>query len=179
MSELKFAIITGSTRDGRVSPQVSSWVQEQASAFNTHQYDVLDVKSYGLPLLGESVDTKPLERWNEDLAKYDGFIFVTGEYNHSIPASLKNALDSAKDVWNNKPAGIVSYGSLGGARAAEHLRTILGELQMADVRGHVALSMFTDFENWSVFKPQGMHKANMEQQLTQLDAWGRALKTIR
>ena len=179
MSQLKFAIIVGSTREGRVSPQVAKWVQEQASAFNSPQYDVLDVKLYGLPLLGESANTKPLEQWNQDLAKYDGFIFVTGEYNHSIPASLKNALDSAKDVWFNKPAGIVSYGSLGGARAAEHLRGILGELQMADVRGHVALSMFNDFENWSIFKPLGMHQANMEQQLTQLDAWGRALKTIR
>ena len=69
----------------------------------------------------------------------------------AFSASLKNALDYLKDEWTNKAAGIVSYGSVGGPRAAEHLRTILGELQVADVRSHTALSMFTDFENWSVF----------------------------
>lgn len=179
MAELQIGIIVGSTREGRVSPQVAQWVKEQAEAFNNNQYEIVDVKEYQLPMLGESTDVSGVERWNTKLAELDGFIFVTAEYNHSIPASLKNALDSAKDAWNNKPAGIVSYGSLGGARAAEHLRTILGELQMADVRGHVALSMFTDFENWSVFKPQSLHQANMEQQLTQLDRWGRALKSTR
>lgn len=179
MAELQIGIIVGSTREGRVSPQVAQWVKEQAEAFNNNQYEIVDVKDYQLPMLGESADVSGVERWNTKLAELDGFIFVTAEYNHSIPASLKNALDSAKDAWNNKPAGIVSYGSLGGARAAEHLRTILGELQMADVRGHVALSMFTDFENWSVFKPQSLHQANMEQQLTQLDRWGRALKSTR
>lgn len=179
MAELQIGIIVGSTREGRVSPQVAQWVKEQAEAFNNNQYEIVDVKDYQLPMLGESADISGVERWNTKLAELDGFIFVTAEYNHSIPASLKNALDSAKDAWNNKPAGIVSYGSLGGARAAEHLRTILGELQMADVRGHVALSMFTDFENWSVFKPQSLHQANMEQQLTQLDRWGRALKSTR
>lgn len=176
---LKIGIIVGSTREGRVSPQVATWVQELASAFNQNDYTVVDVKEYKLPLLGESADTSGVEKWNQTLASLDGFIFVTGEYNHSIPASLKNALDSAKEVWANKPAGIVSYGSLGGARAAEHLRTIVGELQMADVRGHVALSMFTDFEGWKTFKPQALHSQNMEQMLTQLDAWGTALKTIR
>ncbi len=179
MAELQIGIIVGSTREGRVSPQVAQWVKEQAEGFNNNQYEIVDVKDYQLPMLGESADVSGVERWNTKLAELDGFIFITAEYNHSIPASLKNALDSAKDAWNNKPAGIVSYGSLGGARAAEHLRTILGELQMADVRGHVALSMFTDFENWSVFKPQSLHQANMEQQLTQLDRWGRALKSTR
>jgi len=176
---LNIGIIVGTTREGRVSPQVASWVQKKATAINDNNYTIVDIKDYKLPLLGESADTTGIEKWNQTLAGLDGFIFVTGEYNHSLPASLKNALDSAKEVWANKPAGIVSYGSVGGTRAAEHLRTILGELQMADVRGHVALSMFTDFEQWQTFKPQPLHDQNMELLLTQLDAWGNALKTIR
>jgi len=176
---LNIGIIVGTTREGRVSPQVAKWVQEKAKTVNNNNYTIVDIKDYKLPLFGESADTSGIEKWNQTLAGLDGFIFVTGEYNHSLPASLKNALDSAKETWANKPAGIVSYGSVGGARAAEHLRTILGELQMADVRGHVALSMFTDFEQWQTFKPQPLHDQNMGLLLTQLDAWGKALKTIR
>lgn len=176
---LNIGIIVGSTREGRVSPQVAQWVKEQGQAFNTNNYHIVDVKEYQLPFLGESTDVSGVERWNQTLAELDGFIFVAAEYNHSITASLKNALDSAKETWANKAAGIVSYGSLGGARAAEHLRTIVGELQMADVRGHVALSMTQDFEGWATFKPRPIHKQNIEQLLTQLDKWGTALKSTR
>ncbi|MGV2644788.1 NADPH-dependent oxidoreductase, partial [Clostridium perfringens] len=101
------------------------------------------------------------------------------EYNHSISASLKNALDFAREPWNNKAAGIVSYGSVGGARAAEHLRGILGELSVADVRVHPALSLFTDFENGSVFKPADLHLVNLNGMLDQVLAWSGALKTLR
>jgi NAD(P)H-dependent FMN reductase len=106
-------------------------------------------------------------------------VFVTAEYNHSIPAALKNALDSARDPWNNKAAGIVSYGSAGGARAAEHLRGILGELQIADVRSHVLLSLFEDFENWSDFKPRDIHQDNLKALFVQLENWSESLKTLR
>lgn len=179
MNQLKIGIIIGSTREGRVSPQVAAWVKKQADLRGDATYDILDIKSFKLPLLGESEDLTGVQAWNEALALYDGFVFVAGEYNHSITGSLKNALDSARDPWNNKAAGIVSYGSVGGARAAEHLRGILGELQIADVRTHVALSMFTDFENWSVFKPQDLHLTNLNLMLDQLTLWAKALKTVR
>ncbi len=178
-NKLNIAIVLGSTRENRVSPQVGQWVKENADLRNDAHYEILDIKSFKLPLLGESNDMKPVQLWNEALIKYDGFVFVAGEYNHSITGSLKNALDSAKEPWNNKVAGIVSYGSVGGARAAEHLRGILGELQIADVRTHVALSMFTDFENWSVFKPQELHLTNLNQMLDQVLLWGKALKQVR
>ncbi len=176
---LNIGIIVGTTREGRVSLQVAQWVQQKAKSINNNNYTIVDIKEFKLPLLGESADTTGVEKWNQTLAELDGFIFVTGEYNHSIPASLKNALDSAKEAWANKPAGIVSYGSVGGARAAEHLRTILGELQVADVRGHVALSMFTDFEQWKIFNPQPIHDSNMELLLNQLNIWGNALNSVR
>jgi len=176
---LKIGIILGSTREGRVSPQVGAWVKELASQRTDAHFEIVDVKEYKLPLLGESSDVTGVTQWNQKLATLDGFIFIAGEYNHSITASLKNALDSARDPWNNKAAGIVSYGSVGGARAAEHLRGILGELQVADVRTHVALNMFTDFESWSVFKPQSIHFSNVTMMLDQLIRWSKALKTVR
>ena len=78
---------------------------------------------------------------------------MTPEYNHGTSGVLKNAIDYLYAEWNNKAVGFVSYGSVGGARAAEHLRLVAGELQMADVRQQVALSLITEFENFSVFKP--------------------------
>ena len=140
---LKIGIIVGSTREGRVSPQVAAWVKEQGSTRDL-DLEIVDIKTYDLPLLGTG-DAPKLPDFQAKIGSLDGFVFVTGEYNHSIPASLKNALDYIRDEWANKPAGIVSYGSVGGSRAAEHLRGILGELQIADVRSHTALSMFTDF----------------------------------
>lgn len=106
-------------------------------------------------------------------------MFIVQEYNHSITGALKNAIDFAREAWNNKAAGIVSYGSTGGARAAEHLRGILGELLVADVRVHPTLSLFTDFENGSVFKPQALHLDNVNAMLDQVVAWSGALKTLR
>jgi NAD(P)H-dependent FMN reductase len=178
-NKINIGIILGSTREGRVSPQVGAWVKTLADQKGNANYEIVDVKDYKLPLLGESSDVSGITKWNKKLAELDGFVFVTAEYNHSIPASLKNALDSAKDAWNNKAAGIVSYGSAGGARASEHLRGILGELQIADVRTHVLLSLFTDFENYSKFKPMDLHQNNMNGMLDQLVLWGTALKQVR
>lgn len=176
---LNVGIIIGSTREGRVGPEVANWVKEIADQRKDANFEIVDIKAFNLGLLGEKDQEKEVSNWNAKLASLDAFIFVTGEYNHSIPASLKNALDLARDAWNNKSAGIVSYGSVSGARAAEHLRGILGELQIADVRTHVALSMFTDFENWSQFKPQDLHLTNLNTLFDQVLLWGEALKTVR
>ena len=178
--KLNIGIILGSTRQGRVSPQVGEWVKKIADERGDAQYEVVDIAEYKLPMLGEGTGEEPgLGQWNEKLNSLDGFVFIVQEYNHSISGALKNALDSAREPWNNKAAGIVSYGSPGGARAAEHLRGILGELLVADVRVHPTLSLFTDFENYSVFKPADMHTPNVNAMLDQLVAWSGALKTIR
>ena len=110
---------------------------------------------------------------------FDAYVFVTPEYNHATSGALKNAIDFLYKEWNNKAAGFVSYGSMGGARAVENLRLIMGELQVADVRAQVMLSLFTDFENFSVFKPAAMHDNEVNVMLDQLIAWGNALKTVQ
>lgn len=176
--KLNIGIILGSTRDGRVSPQVGEWVKSIADKRGDANYEIVDIAEYKLPLLGEG-EAPGAAAWNEKLNSLDGFVFIVQEYNHSITGALKNALDYAREAWNNKSAGIVSYGSTGGARAAEHLRGIMGELMIADVRTHPTLSLFTDFENFSTFKPQDMHLDNVNLMLDQVNAWGKALKTIR
>ncbi|MEH7385367.1 NADPH-dependent FMN reductase [Bacillus sp. JJ1521] len=176
--KLNIGIILGSTRQGRVSPQVGAWVKEIADKRGDANYEIVDIADFKLPFLGEA-DAPGIAAWNEKLANLDGFVFIVQEYNHSITGALKNALDLAREAWNNKAAGIVSYGSTGGARAAEHLRGIMGELMIADVRTHPTLSLFTDFENGADFKPQALHLDNVNLMLDQVVSWSGALKTVR
>ena len=177
---LKIGIILGSTREGRVSPQVGEWVKELADKRGDAEYEIIDIADFKLPLLGEpGVDASGAAAWSKVITEQDGFVFIVQEYNHSITGALKNALDYLREEWGNKAAGIVSYGSVGGARAAEHLRGILGELLVADVRVHPALSLFTDFENYTNFKPAPVQADSVNQMLDQLIPWSKALKTIR
>lgn len=178
--KLNIGIILGSTRQGRVSPQVGEWIKGIADKRGDANYEIVDIADFSLPFLGTTDGTEPgIAAWNEKLANLDGFVFIVQEYNHSITGALKNALDFAREAWNNKAAGIVSYGSTGGARAAEHLRGIMGELMIADVRVHPTLSLFTDFENGTEFKPAELHLNNVNAMLDQVIAWSGALKTLR
>lgn len=180
MEKLNIGIIIGSTREGRVSPQVAAWVKELADRRGDANYTIIDIADYKLPLLGEpGADASGAVAWSEIIDQQDGFVFIVQEYNHSITGALKNAIDYLRTEWNNKAAGIVSYGSVGGARATEHLRGILGELLIADVRVHPALSLFTDFENGSVFKPAQVQADSVNQMLDQVIPWSRALSTLR
>lgn len=176
--KLNIGIILGSTRQGRVSPQVGEWVKGIADKRGDANYEIVDIADYNLPFVftGTGDEAKP---WTAKVSSLDGYVFIAQEYNHSITGALKNALDSAYAEWNNKAAGIVSYGSTGGARAAEHLRGILAELQVADVRTHPTLSLFTDFENMTSFKPAELHFDNVNTMLDQVIAWSGALKTLR
>jgi NAD(P)H-dependent FMN reductase len=178
--KVKIGIILGSTRQGRVSPQVGEWVKGIADKRTDANYEIVDIADFNLPFLGTTDGSEPgIAAWNGKLAELDGFVFIVQEYNHSITGALKNALDFAREAWNNKAAGIVSYGSTGGARAAEHLRGICGELKIADVRTHPTLSLFTDFVNGSEFKPQDLHLDNVNAMLGEVEQWSKALKTIR
>lgn len=180
IEKLNIGIILGSTRQGRVSPQVAEWVKGIADQRGDANYEIVDIADFNLPFLGTTDGTEPgIAAWNEKLANLDGFVFIVQEYNHSISGALKNALDFAREAWYNKAAGIVSYGSTGGARAAEHLRGICGELKIADVRTHPTLSLFTDFENMSVFKPQELHIGNVNTMLDEVVSWSGALKSVR
>jgi NAD(P)H-dependent FMN reductase len=180
MTKLNIGIILGSTRQGRVSPQVGEWVKGIADKRGDANYEIVDIADFNLPFVFTTAGDEPgIQAWNEKLASLDGFVFIVQEYNHSITGALKNALDTARDAWNNKAAGIVSYGSTGGARAAEHLRGILGELKVADVRVHPTLSLFTDFENGTDFKPADLHLGNVNAMLDEVNAWSGALKTLR
>jgi NAD(P)H-dependent FMN reductase len=183
---LKIAIIIGSTRPGRNGEAVAKWVHEIAKKRNDAEFELVDIKSFNLPLLDEPVPpsmgqySKPhTKAWAAKVGSFDGYVFVAPEYNHSISGALKNAIDFLFREWNNKAAGFVSYGSAGGARAVEHLRLVMAEVQVATVRNQVLLSLFTDFENFSVFKPAVRHEKSVNEMFDQVIAWSGALKTLR
>ncbi len=183
---IKTAIIVGSTRPGRHADSVARWVLENAKKRTDAEFEIVDIKDYNLPLLDEPVPpsmgqySKPhTKAWAEKIASFDAFVFVTPEYNHGTSAALKNALDFIYAEWNNKAAGFVGYGSAGGSRAVENLRLVMGELQVADVRAQVLLSLFTDFENFTTFKPNPMHVTSLNTMLDQLVSWGTAMKNVR
>ncbi len=111
--------------------------------------------------------------------EFDGYIFVTPEYNHSVSPALANALSYINVELNNKAAGIVGYGSALGARAIEHLRGILSELQVAHVQKTGLFSLFTDFENFSNFKPSEPGAASVQPMFEQLLAWTEAMNSVR
>ncbi|MDG6101371.1 NAD(P)H-dependent oxidoreductase [Dactylosporangium aurantiacum] len=182
----KIGIILGSTRPGRNGEAVAKWVYDIASRRSDAEYELVDLLDYALPHLDEAVPAamgqyanEHTKQWAAKIAELDGFVFVTPEYNHSTSGALKNAIDFVYAEWNNKAAGFVSYGSAGGTRAVEHLRLIMGELQVADVRAQVALSLFTDFENFSSFKPGPQHEGTLGVVLDQTVSWAKALEAVR
>jgi NAD(P)H-dependent FMN reductase len=183
---MRIGIILGSTRPGRNGEAVAKWTYEIASQRTDAEYELVDIAEYDLPLLDEPVppsmgqySKEHTKRWAAKIASFDGFVFVTPEYNHGISGALKNALDFLFAEWNNKAAGFVGYGSAGGARAVESLRLVMGELMIADVRLQVMLSLFEDFENYSVFKPHPRHADAVNAMLDQVVSWSRALETVR
>src|SRR5882724_4918968 len=156
----RIGIILGSTRPNRLGEQVARWVLDIASSRDDAEFELIDLRDYPLPHLDEPMPPSlgqyqhdHTKEWARKIASFDGFVIVTPEYNHGTSGVLKNAIDFLYAEWNNKAVGFVSYGSVGGARAAEHLRLVAGELKMADVRTQVALSMFTDFVNFTDLVP--------------------------
>ncbi|SDP81612.1 NAD(P)H-dependent FMN reductase [Arthrobacter sp. ok909] len=183
---IRIAIVLGSTRPGRLGQAVADWVASRASERGDATFEVLDVADFSLPILDEPLPPSfgryshpHTKAWSEAVDGFDGYIFVTGEYNHSIPGALKNALDYLYKEWNNKAAGFVSYGSSGGIRAVEHLRGVAGELQMADVRAQVALPFATEFENYRTLIPTAATEKTLQILFDQVIAWAGALKVLR
>ncbi|RIX26434.1 NADPH-dependent FMN reductase [Amnibacterium setariae] len=185
MADLKIAVILGSTREPRNGAAVADWVVAKGAERAAADYELVDLRDYPMPFFEAPVSpayvppTDPaVVKWADKVAEFDGYVFVTPEYNHSFSAVLKNALDSIYHPFNNKAAAFVSYGAYQGARAVEQLRLVASELQLAHVRQQLGFSLFTDFENMSTFTPGPQHDASADIMFTQLEAWTGALKSI-
>jgi len=183
---LKVAIILGSTRPKRNGESVCQWIYEIAKKRSDANFELVDIKDFNLPLLDEPISPimgqyakEHTKTWSAKIDSFDAYVFVTAEYNHGIPGALKNAIDFLFKEWNNKVAGFVSYGGAGGVRAVEQLRLVMAELHVATVRAQVQLSLFTDFENFTKFKPAPYNEKLVNDMLDQVISWGSAIKVIR
>ncbi|MGA1835446.1 NAD(P)H-dependent oxidoreductase [Herbiconiux sp. 11R-BC] len=181
----KIGIILGSTRPGRKGEQVAKWVLDIARKRSDAEFELIDLADFPLPHFDEAGSPKlgsyqnaHTKAWSAEIARFDGYVFVTPEYNHSTSGVLKNALDYLYTEWNNKAAAFVSYGGVGGARAVEHLRLVASELQLATVRAQVAISLMTEFENFSTFAPHDYLLPLVDEMLDQLVAWTKALEPL-
>lgn len=189
MAKPKIAIIIGTTRAVRFGEKPAKWIYDIASQRDDMEVELVDLRDYPMPFFDEVASNAWVPskneialRWQKKVAEFDGYIFVTAEYNRGVPAVLKNALDYAYPEWNRKPAAYVGYGSVGGARAIEQLRLISVELQMAPMRTGVHIQGADFMAVWQ----QGKDIAeltylvpNAKEMLDQLAWWANALKTAR
>lgn len=140
----RIALIIGSTRRTRFADKPAQWMMKQAQARGDIDVEIIDLRDHPLPFFDEMASNLWIPsqnpeaiRWQETIGRFDGFIFVVAEYNHSITGVLKNALDQASKEWIRKPFTAIGYGGVGASRAVEHLRTIGIELQMVSTHGAV------------------------------------------
>ncbi len=186
---VKIALIVGSTRPNRCADKPARWVVERANSRTDFELEMLDLRDQYLPFLGEPAApslngelSDPAEAWRRKLAGYDGFIILAAEYNHGPTAVLKNALDSAKFEWQNKPVAFVGYGGVGGARAIEQLRLNAIELQMAPIRTavHIAMEPFVAvLEGKRTLESYDYLNQGLNALFDQLVWWAKALKVAR
>lgn len=192
MSKARIAVIIGSTRETRFAPKPAEWIYTLARQHPELDVELVDLKDFELPFFNEaasnlwapSKDTKAVA-WQNKIGGFDGYIFVVAEYNRSITGALKNALDQAYKEWGRKPAAYVGYGSVGGARAIEHLRLINVELQMVPTRSGVHIGG-PDFykvhpigANQPISAIEDSIGPSAKAMLDELAWWAKATKTAR
>lgn len=192
MPKLKIAVIIGSTRDTRLGPKPAEWIFNLAKNHPEFDVELVDLKTFDLPFFNEaasnlwmpSQDPKAIA-WQNKIGTFDGYIFVVAEYNRSITGALKNALDQAYKEWVHKPAAYVGYGSVGAARAIEHLRLINVELQMVPTRSgvHIGGSEFVKIHPHMGKQPiSAIEEAILPSAKAMLDElawWAKATKAAR
>ena len=184
---MKIGIVLGSTRPGRLGTVVAEWVAKQAAGRERADYEIVDVAEYDLDLLDDPVvpgaanrqyASSKTQAWGRTIDGFDGFVFVTPEYNHGVPAALKNAFDVLGPEWRRKAIGFVAYGADGGVRAVEQWRTITANMAMLDARSQVSLSLFSDFGE-AGFLPLERREAELHALFDELEALTGAAQQLR
>jgi NAD(P)H-dependent FMN reductase len=163
---LRIKVIIGSTRPNRFGIQPANWITELAAGTPDAQFELVDLAEVNLPFLDEpqppaagNYVNEHTKAWSKIISEADGFIFVTPEYNHGVPASLKNAIDFLADEWRYKPVAFISYGAeAGGTRAVEHFRSSLAWLDMYDLKYQVVIPNY-----WSALDENGRWQPTEQQ----------------
>ncbi len=180
----KIAIIVGSVRPNRVGPKVADWFYKKASKVEGVEFELVDLIDYKLPILDEpspgALTHERTKKWAAKIAEFDGYVFVTPEYNHGIPGTFKNAIDFLNPQWQHKPVSYVSYGVIGGHRAVEQLRQVAAQFKMYDLREQVSV-----VSPWELFNEAGdldgdeIYGNSADRVIQEISFWANELKPIR
>lgn len=185
---MKIGIIVGSVRKGRKAEDVARWVLGQAEGRSEATYELLDLAEFALPVLTDPVvpgaanrqySDPAVKAWGAAVDGYDGFVFVTPEYNHGVPGAFKNAFDSIYPEWNHKAVAFVSYGAESGVRAVEQWRVITANAFLVGTRGQVSFSTFAEFGEDGTFQPNERRAGELTGLLDQLEALAGAVRVLR
>jgi NAD(P)H-dependent FMN reductase len=191
---LKLQTIVGSTREGRHADAVLRWLNPVVKAHGAFDHEVLDLRDWPLPFFQETLATigdfknptysQPIvKKWNQKVSEGDAFLFITSEYNHSIPGVLKNAIDNVflSFAFRHKPAGMLGYsiGSAGGARAVEHLAQVGFEAEMHALRDTVLIPQVAEAFDKDGAPVGPALNASLKVMLDDLAWWGGVLKPAR
>lgn len=189
MEKPRIGIIISTTRAMRFADKPAQWIHDLAVARGDMDVELVDLRDDPMPFFDEPASNayvpsanEVAQRWQEKIAGFDGYLFVTAEYNHSISGVLKNALDYAYPEWARKPGACLGYGSVGAARACEQLRLIMVELQMAPTRNGVHIQggdFFDALQNGRDITDLPFIGPNAELMLDELHWWAIALSTAR
>ena len=184
---MKIGIIVGSVRDEQMGASVGEWVLRHAQAKGGAEFELVSLKDFDLPVFSsatlpamadKSYDSEQVQAWSRVIDDPDGYIFVTPEYNHSVPGPLKNAIDFVGSEFRNKPIAFASYGADKGVRAVENWRVAFATFGAATVRDVAAFSLFTDFTDGK-FTPQDVSTGPFQPLLKTLLAWADAFQEVR
>lgn len=184
---MRIAIVVGSTRPGRLGIQVAEWVAEQATQRDGVAYELVDLADFDLPLLSEptipgaangSYENLKTQAWSDRIKQFDGYIWVTPEYNHGVPAAMKNAFDVLYVEWRHKAFGFVAYGATGGLRVVEQWRLIIANTESVGARAQVAASTIADFED-GTFAPRDFLAGDLSGVFEQTESWAKLLASHR
>jgi len=189
MAKPKIGIVISTTREGRFGDRPTQWLLGLARARGGAEFEIVDLRDYPLPFFDEPASPARMppknevaQRFADKIAEFDGYVFITAEYNHGIPAVLKNALDYFYPQFNRKPVAFVGYGGVGAARAVEHLRLVAIELQAAPLRNavHIGMAEFSGMlQNGKTFSDYPYLEQSANTMLDDLLWWAKALKTAR
>jgi NAD(P)H-dependent FMN reductase len=186
MNSLK--IITSTTRPGRKGISIARWVFSQALQFGKFESELLDLAEIGLPLMDEpnhprqkNYQHEHTKKWSKMIDSADAFIIVLSEYNFSIPAPIKNAIDFLFHEWRYKPVAFVSYGGVsGGLRSTQMMKQVVTSLNMMPISESISIPFFSKYINDEEdFVPDEIVTKSLQVLLTELERWSEALKKMR
>lgn len=183
---LKIGIIIGSTRPGRVGDKVAEWYADKVKDVIGADFEVVDIEKFNLPILDEETPAsygnyskEHTKKWSKEIDKFDGYVWVSPEYNHAPAPALLNAISFLYNEWHRKPVALLTYGGVGGARAAEHLRLTAAAVDAVAIRSQVTIR-----DPWAMYDQSGninheLVSGDPAKQAEDLIWWANALKSAK